>query len=115
MKASTILINKKLFVFLIIFDLAGWKPRRTFENKVCYRYSTFLRYLYIHIYLLVVSSPCSTHSGLECNLLCHWSDGISQFRSFTQRQLHLSTLTLVYLGPSTLKVMMFFCPCLLSI
>ena len=36
-------------------------------------------------YLLVVSSPCSTHSGLECNLLCHWSAGISSFRSATSQ------------------------------
>ena len=32
-------------------------------------------------YLLAVSSPCSNLSGLECSLLCHWSDGISLFRS----------------------------------
>ena len=36
--------------------------------------------------LLVVSSPFSTHSGLECILLCHRSDGISPFGSVTSQR-----------------------------
>ena len=37
-------------------------------------------------YLLVVSSLFSTHSGLECILLCHRSDDISPFGSVTSQR-----------------------------
>ena len=39
-------------------------------------------------YLLVVSSPFTTHSGLECILLCHRSYGI--FPAIFQRQRYLA-------------------------
>ena len=36
-------------------------------------------------YLLVVSSPCSTQSKLQSNLLRYWYDGISPFQSITRQ------------------------------
>ena len=41
---------------------------------------------FIITYLLLVSSPFSTHSGLEYILLCHSSDGISPFGSVTSQR-----------------------------
>ena len=40
----------------------------------------------VSTYLLVVPSPFSAHSGLECILLCHRSDGISPFASVTSQR-----------------------------
>ena len=61
----------------------------------------FLRF-YLLNYLLVVSSPCFTHSGLDCNLLCHWSDGISPFKSITNQtdvQVFLAQISVKYIFP----------------
>ena len=68
-------------IFVIIFwqfTVFSWK----FESPQVKRIliSTILTYL------LVVSSPFSTHSGLECILLCHRSDGISPFGSVTSQR-----------------------------
>ena len=59
-------------------NIPCFKIRHNFKNS--FFPSTF------NTYLLLVSSPFSTHSGLECILLCHRSDGISPFGSVTSQR-----------------------------
>ena len=102
-----------LFFCIYILYIDQVVSKFNFENSVS---------LNLSIYLLVVSSPCSSHSGLDCNLPGHWSDGISSFRSVTSQthiQVFLSRSSLSTsfdlnfglpgdVGASTLKLMIFF-------
>ena len=65
------------YLILLYLDLRGKNYKLQIKMENFLQISSRWMLLYLLTYLLVVSSPCSTHSELKCNLLCHWSDGIS--------------------------------------